>query len=161
MKTSRLEESQAMKQGSIDCKKCQSCRDCRFYDSVMKNLAEKGIEVVIFEPILTSNEFNGYKVIKKASKKNKMVGSSLRGGVAQLKSNNKFGYTDKKGKYHGNSVTGFDAYYWYTKWTNDPTDCEPDFSNVEFTYDKDGSLIGAKAIDANVVSPCIGMLLCL
>lgn len=36
MKTSRLEESQAMKQGSIDCKKCQSCRDCRFYDSVMK-----------------------------------------------------------------------------------------------------------------------------
>lgn len=36
MRTSRLEESQAMKQGSIDCKKCQSCRDCRFYDSVMK-----------------------------------------------------------------------------------------------------------------------------
>jgi hypothetical protein len=93
------------------------------------------------------------KLIKKASKKNKMVGSSVRGGVAQLKSNNRFGYTDKKKVYHKNSVNGFDAYYWYTKWTNDPTDCEPDFSNVEFTYDKDGNLIGAKAIDANVVSP--------
>ena len=31
---------------------------------VMKILHEKGIEVVIFEPILSSNEFNGYKVIK-------------------------------------------------------------------------------------------------
>jgi hypothetical protein len=50
-------------------------------------------------------------------------------------------------------VTGFKAYYWYTKWTTDPTDCEPDFSNVEFTYDKDGNLIGSKAINANVVSP--------
>lgn len=28
MRTSRLEESQAMKQGSNDCRKCQSCR-CR------------------------------------------------------------------------------------------------------------------------------------
>jgi len=31
---------------------------------VMKILHEKGIEVVIFEPILSSSEFNGYKVIK-------------------------------------------------------------------------------------------------
>ena len=93
------------------------------------------------------------KLIKKASKKNKMRQGKLIGGVAQLKKNMSFGYTDKKGKYHKNTVTGYDAYYWYTKWTNDPTDCEPDFSNVEFTYDKDGSLIGAKAIDANVVSP--------
>lgn len=36
MRTSRLEESQAMKRGSADCRKCQSCRECRFFDSVMK-----------------------------------------------------------------------------------------------------------------------------
>ena len=92
------------------------------------------------------------KLIKKASKKNKMRQGKLIGGVAQLKRNMSFGHYEN-GKYIKNSVTGFDAYYWYTKWTNDPTDCEPDFSNVEFTYDKDGSLIGAKAINANVVSP--------
>ena len=92
------------------------------------------------------------KLIKKASKKNKMRQGKLIGGVAQLKKNMSFVYYEN-GKYIKNSVTGFDAYYWYTKWTNDPTDCEPDFSNVEFTYDKDGSLIGAKAINANVVSP--------
>lgn len=92
------------------------------------------------------------KLIKKASKKNKMRQGKLIGGVAQLKKNMSFGHYEN-GNYIKNSVTGFDAYYWYTKWTNDPTDCEPDFSNVEFTYDKDGNLIGAKAIDANVVSP--------
>ena len=92
------------------------------------------------------------KLIKKASKKSEMRQGKLIGGVAQLKKNMSFGHYEN-GKYIKNSVTGFDAYYWYTKWTNDPTDCEPDFSNVEFTYDKDGSLIGAKAIDANVVSP--------
>lgn len=92
------------------------------------------------------------KLIKKASKKNKMRQGKLIGGVAQLKKNMSFGHYEN-GKYIKNSVTGFDAYYWYTKWTNDPTDCEPDLSNVEFTYDKDGSLIGAKAINANVVSP--------
>ena len=92
------------------------------------------------------------KVIKKASKKNKMVGSSLRGGVAQLKSNNRFGYTDKKGKYHGNSVTGFDAYYWYTKWTNDPTDCDPDFSNLEEVKDENGNVIAIQAKNSSVVS---------
>lgn len=67
------------------------------------------------------------KLIKKASKKNKMVAGKLRGGVSQLKSYKRFGYY-KDDKYISNSVNGFDAYYWYTKWTNDPTDCEPDFS---------------------------------
>ena len=93
------------------------------------------------------------KLIKKASKKNEMRQGKLIGGVAQLKKNMSFGHYDENEKYIKNSVTGFDAYYWYTKWTNDPTDCEPDFSNVEFTYDKDGNLIGAKTITENVVSP--------
>jgi hypothetical protein len=92
------------------------------------------------------------KLIKKASKKNKMVGSSMRGGVAQLKGNKKFGYT-KGNKYYNNTVTGFDAYYWYTKWTSDPTDCTPDFTNVEYEYDPDGNIIGARAIQSSVVSP--------
>ena len=70
------------------------------------------------------------KLIKKASKKNKLVMGKLVGGVAQLKKNMSFGYTDDKGKFHKNTVTGFDAYYWYTKWTNDPTNCEPDLSNT-------------------------------
>ncbi len=69
------------------------------------------------------------KVIKKASKKNKMVGSGLRGGVAQLKTNMSFGHYNDSGRYISNSVTAFDAYYWYTKWTNDPTDCTPDMLN--------------------------------
>ena len=69
------------------------------------------------------------KLIKKASRKNKIVGSKLRGGVAQLKGNKCFGYYNSNGDYVGNSVTGFDAYYWYTKWTNDPTDCVPDLEN--------------------------------
>ena len=69
------------------------------------------------------------KLIKKASRKNKIVGSKLRGGVAQLKGNKRFGYYNSNGEYVGNSVTGFDAYYWYTKWTNDPTDCVPDLEN--------------------------------
>ena len=93
------------------------------------------------------------QLIKKASKKNKMRRGKLIGGVAQLKKNKSFGYTDGNGRFHKNTVTGFDAYYWYTKWTNDPTDCEADFSNVELTYDKEGNLIGAKAINENVVSP--------
>lgn len=69
------------------------------------------------------------KVIKKASKVNKLKNGKLIGGVAQLKNNRRFGYT-KNGKYIANSVNGYDAYYWYTKWTNDPTDCEVDFTNV-------------------------------
>ena len=93
------------------------------------------------------------KVIKKASKKNKLTAGRLIGGVAQLKKNKSFGYYNSKGNYVGNSVTGFDAYYWYTKWTNDPTDCEPDFSNVEMVYDANGNLIGMKAINKSVVSP--------
>ncbi len=93
------------------------------------------------------------KLIKKASKKNKMVGSSLRGGVAQLKSNNRFGYTDKKKAYHKNSVNGFDAYYWYTKWTSDPTDCEPDFSNVEYIYDENGKLVKNENFKEKTVTP--------
>ena len=95
------------------------------------------------------------KLIKKASKKNKLVMGKLIGGVAQLKKNQRFGYTSAEtGKYIGNSVTGFDAYYWYTKWTNDPTDCTPDLSNAEMTYDEDGNLIGANQFfEKNVVSP--------
>jgi hypothetical protein len=71
------------------------------------------------------------KVIKKASKKNKMKGKKLYGGVASLKKAKYFGYTDAKtGKYKAFTKTGYDAYYWYTKWTNDPTDCEVDQSNT-------------------------------
>ena len=69
------------------------------------------------------------KLIKKASKKNKLVQGKLIGGVAQLKRNLGFGKTDENNKYIANSVTGYDAYYWYTKWTNEPTDCIPDLLN--------------------------------
>ena len=92
------------------------------------------------------------KVIKKASKKNKMRGSRLVGGVADLKRNKSFGYY-KNGKYKKNTVSGFDAYYWYTKWTSDPTDCDPDFGNVEIVYDKDGNIVSQSAINSSVVSP--------
>ena len=69
------------------------------------------------------------RVIKKASKKNKLSVGKLTGGVAQLRKNMSFGkYVN--GKYKSNSVTAFDAYYWYTKWTNDPTDCTPDIDNI-------------------------------
>ena len=64
------------------------------------------------------------KLIKRASKKNKLRQGKLIGGVTQLKNDKRFGYT-KDGKY----LTGYEAYYWYTKWTNDPTDCEADFAN--------------------------------
>ena len=91
------------------------------------------------------------KLIKKASGKNKMFAGKLVGGVAQLKKNKHFGqYVDEK--YIKNSVTGFDAYYWYTKWTNDPTDCNPDFSNG-YAYDSDGNLAISNPINKNVVSP--------
>ena len=73
-------------------------------------------------------------LIKKASKKNKMNGNKLVGGVAQLKGDKSFGKyvsnTNGKKHYVNNSVTGFDAYYWYTKWTNNPTDCSVDMSNT-------------------------------
>ena len=82
------------------------------------------------------------KLIKKASRKNKLAVGKLIGGVAQLKKNMSFGYYEN-GKYIKNSVNGFDAYYWYTKWTNDPTDCEPDMSN--------GYTGGP--VEKNVVSP--------
>ncbi len=91
------------------------------------------------------------KLIKKASGKNKMFAGKLVGGVAQLKKNKRFGqYVDEK--YIKNSVTGFDAYYWYTKWTNDPTDCNPDFSNG-YAYDSNGDLVLSNPINKNVVSP--------
>ena len=93
------------------------------------------------------------KLIKKASKKNKLIGGKLVGGVAQLKKDGSFGYTTKDKKYVKNSVTGFDAYYWYTEWTNDPTDCVPDFNNTELVYDKDGNIIATKAINSEVVVP--------
>ena len=94
------------------------------------------------------------KLIKKASKKNKFKQGRLVGGVASLKNNMDFGnYIG--GKYNKNTVSGFDAYYWYTKWTNDPTDCDPDFSNREEIYDEDGNLIGYKTINENVVKPVL------
>lgn len=68
------------------------------------------------------------KLIKKASKKNKMRQGRLAGGVYQLKKNKRFGYYSER-DYIKNSVTGYEAYYWYTKWTNDPTDCEVDMTN--------------------------------
>ena len=99
----------------------------------------------------------GYKrrknrLIKKASKKNKVQNGKPVGGVAQLKADKTFGYTSK-GRYKVNSVTGFDAYYWYTKWTTDPTDCVPDFSNVEMIYDENGNLVVNNNFKSNVVSP--------
>ena len=70
------------------------------------------------------------RLIKKASKKNKMRMGKLVGGVAQLKQTMRFGeYLENK--YVANSVNGYDAYYWYTKWTCEPTDCEPDMSNED------------------------------
>lgn len=88
------------------------------------------------------------KVIKKASKKNKLIGKKLVGGVAKLKSDNKI----------SNSMSSYDAYYWYTEWTNDPTDCDPDFNNVECVYDEDGNLIPNENFKKNVVSPVNGSL---
>jgi prefoldin subunit 5 len=93
------------------------------------------------------------RVIKKASKKNKMVLGKLVGGVAQLKKNMSFGNYNDSGEYIKNSVNGFDAYYWYTKWTNDPTDCVPDLNNREIIYDDEGKPIGTKVINYNVVVP--------
>jgi hypothetical protein len=93
------------------------------------------------------------RVIKKASKKNKMKAGRLIGGVAQLKSNRSFGYYNENNNYISNSVTAFQAYYWYTKWTNDPTDCDPDFDNIEYVYDDDGNIISASAKKSNVVAP--------
>jgi hypothetical protein len=93
------------------------------------------------------------RAISKASKKNQMKGGRLVGGVAQLKRNTSFGYYNSRGKYVANSVNGFDAYYWYTEWTNDPTDCDPDFDNVEFVYDEDGNLVQNDKFKREVVSP--------
>ena len=93
------------------------------------------------------------KLIKKASRKNKMMFGKLVGGVAQLKKNRRFGYYNN-GKYISNSVNGFDAFYWYTKWTSDPTDCNPDFDNVDIVYDEEtGNAIAWKTINENVVTP--------
>ena len=69
-----------------------------------------------------------------------------------MKGDKSFGTTNSKGNYVKNSVNGYDAYYWYTKWTNDPTDCVPDFSNVEVVYDENGNIISTKAIKESVVS---------
>lgn len=91
------------------------------------------------------------RVIKKASKKNKLSMGKLVGGVAQLRKNMSFGKYEGE-KYKNNSVTAFDAYYWYTKWTNDPTDCTPDFSNG-YTHDTNGNLVLSNPINTNVVSP--------
>ena len=94
------------------------------------------------------------RVILKASKKNKLNGGRLSGGVAELRRNKTFGYYNTNGIYRYNTVSGFDAYYWYTKYTNDPTDCNPDFDNTEFLYDDDGNIIGKNdKFKQNVVVP--------
>ena len=93
------------------------------------------------------------KVIKKASEKNKLRGGRLIGGVAELRRNKSFGYYNANGQYRGNTVTGFDAYYWYTKYTNDPTDCDPDFDNVEYIQDKNGNLTINENFKSSVVVP--------
>lgn len=94
------------------------------------------------------------KVIKKASKKNKLRGGRLSGGVAELRKNKSFGYYNTNDVYRANTVSGFDAYYWYTKYTNDPTDCDPDFDNTEFIYDDDGNVIGKNdKFKQSVVTP--------
>jgi hypothetical protein len=90
------------------------------------------------------------RLISKASKKNKLRHGKLVGGVARLKKSLAFGkYVN--GEYIANSVSGYDAYYWYTKWTNDPTDCTPDLSNVETVTDENGNIV-TKAINDNVVN---------
>jgi hypothetical protein len=97
--------------------------------------------------------FKKNKTIKKAAKKNKLNGDKLVGGVAQLRKDETFGYYDSSGKYKKNSMSAFDAYYWYTKWTNDPTDCTPDFQNIEYIEDEDGNLIPSKPINKDVITP--------
>ena len=92
------------------------------------------------------------KLIKKAFKKNKIRNGKLIGGVSMLKSNKKFGHYEGN-SYKKNTVTGYDAYFWYIQWTNDPTDCVPDFSNVEKVYDNDGILLYKKALQTEVVKP--------
>ena len=92
------------------------------------------------------------KVIKRASRKNKLQNGKPTGGVAALKSNKSFGKT-VNGEYQDRSKLAYDAYYWYTKWTNDPTDCDPDWSNTEMVTDENGNIVGAKAKEDNVVSP--------
>lgn len=150
-------------------------------ENSLDELEEKGDEIVAYRsPILNAecDDFAGWiyyytkasneymspgwgekkrkrknKVIKRAARKNKARSGKLIGGVAQLKKNNGFGHIDKNGEWQGRSVSAYDAFYWYTKWTSDPTDCEPDFSNVEMVYDANGNLIGMKAINKSVVSP--------
>ena len=148
-------------------------------EDILEQLEEKGErEIVAYRsPILndTGDDFAGWifyhadayddmkkswspskkrrrnKVIKKASSKNKMRQGKLVGGVAQLKKNMSFGYY-KNGKYIKNSVTGFNAYYWYTKWTNDPSDCEADFSNG-YTYENGELVFNKNSVNTNVVNP--------
>ena len=148
-------------------------------EDILEQLEEKGErEIVAYRsPILndTGDDFAGWifyhadayddmkkswspskkrrrnKVIKKASSKNKMRQGKLVGGVAQLKKNMSFGHY-KNGKYIKNSVTGFNAYYWYTKWTNDPSDCEADFSNG-YTYENGELVFNKNSVNTNVVNP--------
>ena len=80
------------------------------------------------------------RLISVASKKNALRHGKLVGGVARLKKSMDFGYTDSSNKFHRNTVSGYDAYYWYTKWTTDTTDAVPDMSNG-YTYDKNGNLV--------------------
>ena len=94
------------------------------------------------------------KLIKKAAKKNKITSSGkTSGGVTKLKNDKSFGSYGSNGKFSENSVTAYDAYYWYTKWTSDPTDCAPDFSNVEYEYDDEGNIIYNENFKNEVVTP--------
>ena len=90
------------------------------------------------------------KLIKNAAKKNKKLGNKLIGGIAQLNKDTTSFKFKKEGIYE--DATGFDAYYWYTKWTNDPTDCVPDMSNVEVYYDEDGNPHLNESFQSNVHS---------
>lgn len=94
------------------------------------------------------------KLIKKAAKKNKITSSGkTSGGVTRLKNDTSFGSYNSNGKFSENSVSAYDAYYWYTKWTSDPTDCTPDFSNVEYEYDDEGNIIYNENFKNEVVTP--------
>ena len=73
------------------------------------------------------------RLIKKAAKS----GSREKGGVNFLR-NKRLKYDS--GVYSGKSGTAYDAFYWYTKYTNDPNDYAADMSNVGI--DTVGKILG-------------------
>ena len=91
-------------------------------------------------------------LIKKAAKKNKKLGNKLIGGVAQLRRD------DTSFKFNQKKATGFDAYFWYIYWTNDPTDCVPDMSNVEVYYDENGNPKANPSYQSSITSQAQSVL---